>query len=243
MKSFQFFIFIFFIKLSISDTPRKLAQIESTKEQENVDTPLVFSELFANLKSEWINSMGDFVSQYLVIVPVPYKKPVDFFENVTQVPCSMRGAFFLEEANSEKDVIDFSILAPNNTVIFHSVSFGAIFNLNLTEKGLYTIIFNNRAMSREVKPTFIMNAGQNLIVEKEKLSASEQKLDNLFSIFKRFDQETKLNRGFTRKGDKLLSSTNTYFYIFSLLETIVLIGVSAWQYYYLKHLFEVKGSL
>ena len=240
MKIFDFFLFIYLIKKSFSATER---QLETPEESETADNPLVFNTLFKNLKEEWTRTMSDYVSQYIYMVPVPYRTPVDFFENVTKVPCLMRGGFLLEEANSEKDVIDFSILAPNNTQIFHSVSFGAIFNLNLTEKGLYTIIFNNRVMSREVKPTFIMNAGQNLMVEKEKLSASEQKLDSLFSFFKKFEQETKLNRGFRRKGDKLLSSTNTYFFVFSLLETIVLIGVSAWQYYYLKHLFEVKGSL
>ena len=68
-------------------------------------------------------------------------------------------------------------------------------------------------------------------------------MDSLLGILQKFEQDNRLNRGFRRKGEKQLSSTNTLFYIFSLIETIVLIGVSAWQYYYLKHLFEVKGSL
>ena len=40
-----------------------------------------------------------------------------------------------------------------------------------------------------------------------------------------------------------INKTNTYFYIFAFVETIVLIGVSIWQSYYMRHLFEVKGSL
>ena len=40
-----------------------------------------------------------------------------------------------------------------------------------------------------------------------------------------------------------INKTNTYFYIFAFVETFVLIGVSIWQTYYMKHLFEVKGSL
>ena len=40
-----------------------------------------------------------------------------------------------------------------------------------------------------------------------------------------------------------INKTNTYFYIFAVVETFVLIGVSIWQTYYMKHLFEVKGSL
>jgi hypothetical protein len=40
-----------------------------------------------------------------------------------------------------------------------------------------------------------------------------------------------------------INKTNTYFYIFAFVETFVLIGVSIWQSYYMRHLFEVKGSL
>jgi hypothetical protein len=60
---------------------------------------------------------------------------------------------------------------------------------------------------------------------------------------KKYEQDYKLNRGFKRQRNEELSQTNKYFFIFSLIETIVLIGVSIWQYYYLKHLFEMKGSL
>jgi hypothetical protein len=240
MKIFVFFLFIYLIKKYFSATER---QLETPEESESADNPLVFNTLFKNLKEEWTRTMSDYVSQYIYMVPVPYRTPVDFFENITKVPCLMRGGFLLEEANSEKDVIDFSIIAPNKTVIYKSESIGGIFNLNLTEKGLYTILFNNKVLHREVKPTIIMNSGQNLMVEKENLSESEKKLDSLIAFFKKFDQDNKLNRGFRIKGEKQLSSNNTYFFIFSLIETIVLIGVSSWQYYYLKHLFEVKGSL
>ena len=60
---------------------------------------------------------------------------------------------------------------------------------------------------------------------------------------KKYEQDYKLNRGFKRQRNEELSQTNKYFFVFSLVETTVLIGVSIWQYYYLKHLFEMKGSL
>ena len=88
-----------------------------------------------------------------------------------------------------------------------------------------------------------MNSGQNLVIEKENLSETEKKMNQLFSFLKKYEQDNKLNRGFRKKGNIELSEVNKYFFIFSLIETIVLIGVSFWQYYYLKHLFEIKGSL
>ena len=212
-------------------------------ESESFDNPIVFNILFSELKEEWSKKMKDFVSQYIYLIPVPYKSQVDFFENITKVPCQMKGAFLLEEANSKKDVIDFKILAPNHTIIFQSSSIGSIFILNLTETGLYKISFSNRVINKEVKPTLIMNSGQNLFVEKENLSETEKKMDSLLSILRKYEQDNKLNRGFRQKGNKQLSEDNKYFFIFSLVETFVLIIVSFWQYYYLKHLFEIKGSL
>ena len=75
------------------------------------------------------------------------------------------------------------------------------------------------------------------------LSKTEKKLDNIINFLKKYEQNTKLAKGFKRIGNEELSKTNKYFFAFSLIETIVLIGVSIWQYFYLKHLFEIKGSL
>ena len=250
-KNFLFFIFLDIIIIIIcQDNSNK-----NTKQTANSnphaqgtqtaieDNPLVFNILFENLKEQWSNQMSDFVSQYIYLIPVPYKTQVDFYENITKVPCQMSGAFLLEEAYSEKDIIDFKIIAPNKTTIFQSSSIGAIFKLNLTDKGLYTIQFHNRILNKEVKPTLIMNSGQNLVIEKENLSETEKKMNELFSFLKKYEQDNKLNRGFRKKGNEELSETNKYFFIFSFVETFVLIGISFWQYYYLKHLFEIKGSL
>jgi hypothetical protein len=213
------------------------------KLQDSDDDSLLFNNLFSKFKEEWFNTMSDFISQYVYMIPVPYKKEVDYYEIISQVPCLMRGAFLNEDANSENDVIDFKIISPNNKVIFEASSIGKIFSLNLTEKGVYKLSFNNKVNNKEVYPTLIMNTGQNLVVEKDNLSETEKKFDRIINFLVKNEQENKVNRGFRKKGNESLIKTNKYFFIFSLIETFVLIGVSAWQYYYLKHLFEIKGSL
>jgi hypothetical protein len=237
MKSLLFILLLFLIN----------CQEDYGEDYEETDdggkSPLIFNTLFKNLKEEWTKRMPDFVSQYIYLIPVPYKKKVILYENITRVPCRMRGAFLLEEAESENDKIAFRIIAPNETVIFESYSIGSIFTLNLVDPGLYTIFFKNKKNRKEVQPTLIMNAEQNLVVEKETLSKTEKKLDEILQAFQKFGQETKLNRGYVKKENIKLSDTNKYFYTFSIVETLVLIGVSLWQYYYLKHLFEIKGSL
>ena len=236
----NFFFFLFF-NLIISPIP--ISNNILRKLQDSEDDPLLFNKLFSKFKEDWVNNMSDFISQYVYIVPVPYKKEVDYYEIIKQVPCLMRGAFLNEDANSENDFIDFKIISPYNKVIFEASSIGEIFSLNLTEKGVYKLSFYNKANNKEVYPTLIMNTGQNLVVEKENLSETEKKFDKIINFLIKNEQENKVNRGFRKKGNESLVRTNKYFFIFSLIETIVLIGVSAWQYYYLKHLFEIKGSL
>ena len=89
----------------------------------------------------------------------------------------------------------------------------------------------------------MVNSEQNLILEKDNLSGTEDKLDKIISFLQKYDQDRKLTRGFVRRGNEELKKTNKNFYVFSFIETIVLIAVSIWQYFYLKHLFEIKGSL
>ena len=230
-----FFLLFNLFNIITNNTIRKL--------QDSDDDSLLFNNLFSKFKEEWFNTMSDFISQYVYMIPVPYKTEVDYYEIISQVPCLMRGAFLNEDANSESDVIDFKIIAPNNKVIFEASSIGKIFSLNLTEKGVYKLSFNNKVNNKEVYPTLIMNTGQNLVVEKDNLSETEKKFDRIINFLIKNEQENKVNRGFRKKGNESLIKTNKYFFIFSLIETIVLIGVSAWQYYYLKHLFEIKGSL
>ncbi len=236
----NFFFFLFF-NLIISPIP--ISNNILRKLQDSEEDPLLFNKLFSKFKEDWVNNMSDFISQYVYIVPVPYKKEVDYYEIIKQVPCLMRGTFLNEDANSENDFIDFKIISPYNKVIFEASSIGEIFSLNLTEKGVYKLSFYNKANNKEVYPTLIMNTGQNLVVEKENLSETKKKFDKIINFLIKNEQENKVNRGFRKKGNESLVRTNKYFFIFSLIETIVLIGVSAWQYYYLKHLFEIKGAL
>ena len=199
--------------------------------------------IFKPFLAEWEQKMSTFSSQYIHYIPIRYRSSASFYENITKVPCLFQGAFLYEEAKSERDVIEFKIIAPNTSVIYQKTTIGSIFSLNLIHKGLYTISFNNRFVTREVRPILMVNSGQNLIIGKENLSETEKKLDTIITFLGKYQQDTNLMRKFKREANERLSETNNYFYAFSLIETIVLIIVSIWQYYYLKHLFEIKGSL
>ena len=239
MKNYLILIFlILYINCQADPNQQNEEDITDSDDQAEAINPI-----FQDFINEWDEKMKDFDVQYNHLIPIKYKSKSEYYENITKVPCVFRGAFILEEATSQSDVIDFTIIAPNRTVIYQVSSIGSVFHLNLTDKGLYTIEFHNRILNKEVRPNLMVNSGQNTILEKENLSKTEQKLDNIVTFLKKYEQDTKLAKGFKMIGNEELSKTNKYFFAFSVIETIVLIGVSIWQYFYLKHLFEIKGSL
>ena len=234
-----FLIFILYIIKTIITQQN----IEINKKLDDPNFLFNSNPIFTKFSEEWSQKMQNFVSQYIYTITINKRTQVKYYENITKVTYILQGAFILEEAKNEKEIIDFKIVSPNKTVIFQSSDIASIFSIQINEKGLYTFQFNNKNINREVRPTFIVNSGQNNIKEKENLSKTEQKLEKIVAFLQKYDQERRLTRGSTRRGNTELKKTNNYFYAFSFIETVVLIAVSVWQYFYLKHLFEIKGSL
>ena len=201
------------------------------------------SKILEKFFEEWSQNMPDFVGQYMYTIPVKKRTQVEYYENITKVPCKFQGAFILDEAQSDQEKIEFKIISPNNTIIYQNTDVASIFSVEISEKGLYTLVFNNKYLNRDVRPSLVVNSGQNLVLERENLSETENKLEKIMAFLLKYDQDRKLTRGFIRRGNEELKKTNKFFYVFSCIESIVLIAVSIWQYFYLKHLFEIKGSL
>ena len=201
------------------------------------------SKILEKVFDEWKTSMPNFVSQYMYSLPVKKRSQVEYYENITKVPCKFQGAFILDEAQSDREKIEFKIISPNNTILYQKTDVASIFNIDITEKGLYTLVFNNKYLNKDVRPSIMVNSGQNLVLERENLSETENKLEKIMAFLLKYDQGRKLTRGFIRRGNDELKKTNKFFYIFTCIESIVLVAVSIWQYFYLKHLFEIKGSL
>ena len=191
--------------------------------------------------NEWRTKMKDFESTYVYIIPITYKSVQIFYENITSVLARVRGAFIIDDI--KKDKVDFKIKDPNGKVLYSNITHQAIFDLNVTVPGFYEILFNNRFKNGEIKPTFTMNTAQNDILKKSDLNKTEEKLDELVTFLKSLGTEDKMKRNVQRKRYKKLIKTNRYFYTFSIIETAVLLIVSVWQFYYMKNLFEIKGSL
>ncbi len=185
--------------------------------------------------------MSDYEPDYVYMIPLNYKTKEYYYENITNVPARLRGAFLTDE--EKKDRVEFEIIGPNNDIKYYNVTNECIFDFNVTEIGRYTIVFNNKFINTDIKVTFTMNTGQNPMLKKDDLSISDQRLDGIMKFIDNYKTEFKFSRKIHYERYRKIQKTNKYFYTFSVFETIVLVGVSIWQFYYMRQLFEVKGSI
>ena len=172
------------MKINSNDTKEEEVTLNQSEEIPMDD------HLDSKFTNEWVQKMSDYESTYVYMIPVPYKSSQVFYENITTVPARLRGAFIVAEATKEK--IEFKIKGPKGNTLYSNVTNAAIFELNVTEQGLYEINFNNRYKNSELRPTFTMNPGQNEILKKKDINQTEEKLDQLISFLKNFG--TKKNR-------------------------------------------------
>ena len=225
---------------------------EKTEEEKKRQDEII--NLIQDYYQEWETKMVDYNSDYDYNIPLRPRVQEIYFENVTTVPCKFKGAFLISDETTDK--IEFIVKDPNDRIIYQVTKHHDIFEIPIRLVGKYSIIFNNKIAKSNLVTIFTMNTGQNNLLNAKDLSKTEQKLEALNAVIKKFNLEFKFGHDIHTKRYKSklfffnyifynieINKTNTYFYIFAFVETFVLIIVSSWQSYYMKHLFEVKGSL
>jgi len=134
--------------------------------------------------------MWNYDPEYVYMFPVAYKNREIFFENITKVPAHIRGAFLLDE--EKKDEIEFSVYSPSESLVLLNTTSSFIFDFNATVPGSYKIVFDNRYSNTDMKVTFTMNTGQNEILKKEDLSATEEKQKVLLDFMSGYSLQLKM---------------------------------------------------
>ena len=242
MSFLKILIFSYLIILITSPPTTEVPKKEEVKKNEKYkseeDEKKQMSDTFS---SEWEKAMSDYDSDYVYLIPVPYKTNEIFYETINTVPARLRGAFILDENEDKK--IELRIIGPDNKKVYSQASHMGIFDFNVTKVGRYKIELHNKFINSEVKVTFTMSTGQNVVLKKDDLSQTEKNLEKLLQFIKRFNVEYKVSKNLHFIRFAKINKTNRYLYTFSIIETIILIIVSLWQFYYMKHLFEIKGSL
>ena len=157
--------------------------------------------------AEWERLMSDYDSDYVYLLPIKFKTKEIYYENITQVPARLRGAYIIDEESKNK--IDFEILDPDKQRVYFNSSHQCIFDVTVSKIGKYMITFHNKNINPDLKVTFTMSTGQNVILNNEDLTLTEQKIYTLMAFIKKFNAEFKSNRHFHQERYK----SKSYLYI------------------------------
>ena len=186
-----FIILLIFNFTLINNTPRPPDEVAEPDEG---------TSIYADLTSEWEQKMQDFKFEYIYYIPINPREQEIYFENVTTVPTTFKGGYFLSDESTNK--IEFYIKDSENRIIYEAKAHHNLFEFNVTKADRYSIIFRNNIAKEKVVVTFTMNTGQNDIIGKKELTETEKKLDALDNVIKKFNMEFKLSRDIHTKRYK-----------------------------------------
>ena len=192
-------ILILLIIINLSFTNNQNSNDNSlSKEEEQKQREI--DKLIEDFYNEWDEKMSNYTVEYVYYIILENGMEEKYYENVSTVPTTFRGAYFLSDNSNDR--IGFYIKDPNNKVIFSSIRHFSIFELKLNKTGLYTFYFVNRYSKQKEVVTLTMNTGQNNLLTTKELNDTEKKMENLESIIKKFNMEFKLTRDIHTKRFK-----------------------------------------
>ena len=160
---------------------------EISQEEEKKRTEII--NLMKDFNNEWENKMIDYNSEYDYTIPLKPRIQEIYYENITTVPTKFKGAFIISDDSADK--IEFIVKDPNDKILYQVTKHHDIFEIPLKSIGKYKIIFNNRFSKTNLVITFTMSTGQNNLLNAKDLTKTEQKLESLNTLIKKFNLEFK----------------------------------------------------
>ena len=148
-----------------------------------------YYSLIQDFNLDWENRMHDYNSDYDYNIPLRPRIQELYYENVTTVPSIFKGAFIISDETTDK--IEFIVKDPNNKIIYQVIKHHDVFEIPIKIVGKYSIIFNNKISKSNLMITFTMNSGQNNMLNVKDLTKTEQKIEVLNNVIKKFNLEFK----------------------------------------------------
>ena len=162
--------------------------IEKPSQEEDKKMEEIYS-LMQDFNRDWETKMENYNSDYDYSIPLRPRMQELYFENVTTVPAIFVGAFIISDETTDK--IEFMIRDPNGKIIYQVTKHHDVFEIPVKIIGKYAISFNNRISKSDLMVTFTMNSGQNNLLNAQDLTKTEQKLEALNAVIKKFNLEFK----------------------------------------------------
>lgn len=185
---YTFLLILINISITISQQQQNMTTDNTQQYLENNEA----RHLMKSFGYEWETKMRDYRMEYLYYIPIEYRDQEIYFENVTTVPTTFAGAFFI--ADETLDIIEFYVKNSYDKVIYKATGHYNIFEIPINKSDIYTITFRNNLSKKRVVVTFTMNTGQNNFLNSKDLSNTEKKMEDLEAVIKKFNMEFKLSR-------------------------------------------------
>lgn len=208
-KFFNFFFTFIFILIQntilVSAQTPTVEQKNEQKEEVKYSNPddkkiKEINSLMEDFNNEWETKMLDYNSEYDYNIPLRPRIQEIYFENVTTVPSMFKGAFLISDETTDK--IEFIVKDPNDRSIYQVTKHHDVFEIPIRLVGKYTIIFNNRISKSNLMIIFTMSTGQNNLLNAKDLTKTEQKLEALNTVIKKFNLEFKFGHDIHTKRYK-----------------------------------------
>ena len=208
-KFFNFFFTFIFILIQntilVSAQTPTVEQKNEQKEEVKYSNPddkkiKEINSLMEDFNNEWETKMLDYNSEYDYNIPLRPRIQEIYFENVTTVPSVFKGAFLISDETTDK--IEFIVKDPNDRSIYQVTKHHDVFEIPIRLVGKYTIIFNNRISKSNLMIIFTMSTGQNNLLNAKDLTKTEQKLEALNTVIKKFNLEFKFGHDIHTKRYK-----------------------------------------
>ncbi len=188
---------------TVEPKPQTQSQYIKTEEKNAAEEKRKQDEIMNLMQDyyhDWEYKMTDYNSDYDYNIPLRPRIQEIYFENVTTVPATFKGAFLISDETTDK--IEFIVKDPNQRILYQVSKHHDIFEIPITIIGKYTIIFNNRISKSNLMIIFTMSTGQNNLINAKDLSKTEQKLEALNNVIKKFNLEFKFGHDIHTKRYK-----------------------------------------
>jgi len=199
----------------------------------------------SDLVDEWDKHMEGYVPELLLTFPLPARTDEFFYEDLPQdsPPVLIRGGFFAS-ASDETSEVAFSITDPKGNTIFDKASEAeGLFHFVAKTPGTYTFIVSNHKWMQEKMVTFTVGKGNQTHLQAGHLATVE---DTVKAIDKTLvDIQTESTYLWIRQNAhmKAVESIHTRVLAFTVVEFLILVGISGFQVYYIKNLLSDRRIL
>jgi len=198
----------------------------------------------SRLMKEWETHMKDFVPADMMTFDLPARSEEEFFETIDVIPSKVRGAWFI--ASGEKPDVELTIKDPFGESLIHQKNKKEdIFYFDAKSKGTFSFKFKNNKMLRNHVITFALHCGNSTeeLLLSEHLSPLEEEIMGVQKSVKDFQVDQQFAALRQESHYKTLSGANSNVLWMSLVECIGVVGVTAWQLYYVKKLLDNRRVL